>query len=113
MAVGGHDPFHYRSSLSFPDDAIITAVCPYPYSMIGFIKDDSFGCILLATSKGQVYVIDLDASSEEETLRVWNVFKTNPVSSAFHYSDRESEDGGLLFVGGEMSDTIVYWVHPF
>ena len=111
MAVGGHNPFHFRSSLSFLDGAIVTAAVAYPYTLTGFLKEDSLGSVLLAASKGQAYVIDLDACSEEETLRVWKGFRTNPVSSALCYSDREPK-GGFLIIG-EMCDTIVYWVQLF
>jgi len=96
--------------MSFSEYGIITAAAPYPYTMMPtFLNDDNLGSIILASSKGQVSIVDLDATSEEEILRIINVFKTNPPSSAFHYSQRNR--GGFLFVGGEMSDTLVYWVH--
>jgi hypothetical protein len=111
MAVGEHTPFHHRSTLAFLEGGIITAAVRYPYSMFGALKEDSLGSIMLTSSKGQLYIIDLDAStSENDELRIWNVFKTNPTSSALCYSHRQHEGGGALFVGGEMCDTIVYWV---
>ena len=38
-----------------------------------------------------------------------SVYKTNPVSQALHLS-RQPDDGDILIVGGEMSDTIIYLV---
>jgi len=37
------------------------------------------------------------------------VFNTNPVSQALHYSPQR-EEGDILIVGGEMSDTMIYQV---
>lgn len=44
------------------------------------------------------------------SLRVENIFKTNPVSQALHFS--QCNEHNVLFVGGEMSDTILYLVYP-
>ena len=39
-------------------------------------------------------------------------FKTNPVSEAL-YLNRRREEGDILLVGGEMSDTVIYHVTFF
>jgi hypothetical protein len=39
-------------------------------------------------------------------------FKTNPVSSAVYCTRLLNADGDILFVGGEMCDTIAYYVSP-
>lgn len=58
-----------------------------------------------------MYYVLLDQSPRAAySLRVENVFKTNPVSQALHFSQRK--EGNVLFVGGEMSDTILYLVYP-
>jgi len=73
----------------------------------------SRGSLLLGSSKGNVYVIDLDeaASSKHASLHTSTEFKTNPTNSALHYS-RRGINGNVLFVGGEMCDTILYLVVP-
>jgi hypothetical protein len=77
------------------------------------ISVKSKGSLLLGSSKGNVYAIDLDevTSSKHAPLHPSVVFKTNPVNSALHYS-RRSITGNILFVGGEMCDTVLYLVVP-
>jgi hypothetical protein len=74
----------------------------------------SKGVLLLGSSKGNVYVIDLDevTSQQHAELHPSAVYKTNPVSTALHYS-RRGPNGNILFVGGEMCDTVIYLVVPY
>ena len=72
--------------------------------------ESNCGALFLGNSNGNVYYIILDQSPRSaQFLQVANVFKTNPVSQALHFSQRR--EGNILFVGGEMADTILYLVH--
>ena len=88
-------------------DGLVTAYTKPPSNAL---TESNWGVLFLGNSKGNVYYIILDQSPREaQFLQVANVFKTNPVSQAFHFSQRK--EGNILFVGGEMSDTILYLVH--
>jgi hypothetical protein len=90
-------------------DGLVTAFAKLPYTGV---LDSSHRGIFLGNSKGNVYLIDLGQPSKvAQKIKVAKVFKTNPVSQALHFS-RRSKDGDILFVGGEMSDTILYLVPP-
>jgi hypothetical protein len=66
--------------------------------------------MILGSSKGNIYFIDLDQLVKNTpVVPVAAVFKTNPVSQALHIT-RRHHDSDILFVGGEMSDTILYLV---
>jgi len=111
--VGLHHPFLFRSDLSFLDgtctspsrqlttDALITS-----YTRLSG-SESQRGSIYLGTSKGNIYHLDLDASISESTVIIPYSYKTNPVSQALHLSRRETT-GNVLFVGGEMCDTVIF-----
>jgi len=64
----------------------------------------------VGTSNGNIFFIDLDALPDDPTsVPLVASFKTNPVSQALHLS-RRPEEGDILLVGGEMSDTMIYFV---
>jgi hypothetical protein len=68
------------------------------------------GAFFLGTSTGNVFFIDLDAFPNNVTsIPPIASFKTNPVSQALHLT-RRLEEGDILLVGGEMSDTMIYFV---
>jgi hypothetical protein len=70
------------------------------------------GAFFLGTSAGNVFFIDLDAFPNDMTsVPPIAGFKTNPVSQALYLS-RRLEEGDILLVGGEMSDTMIYYVPP-
>ena len=90
-------------------DGLVTAYAKMPCTGV---LDLSHRGIFLGNSKGNVYLIDIGQSSKAaQKIKVAKVFKTNPVSRALYFS-RRSKDGDILFVGGEMSDTILYLVPP-
>jgi hypothetical protein len=110
--VGLHHPFLFTADLPFlngtpppvtkvlTSDALITS-----YTRLPGPKSHR-GSIYFGTSKGNIYNLDLDASISESTLIIPDSYKTNPVSQALHLSRRET--GNVLFVGGEMCDTVIF-----
>lgn len=116
--MGSHEPFTFRREMTFLEgydhiniynnrwtNNIVreTSILPLTRNISRYIIPWKF--------QGNVYFIDLDQSQKDgQTLKVSKVFKTNPVSQALHFSRRQSNGDNILFVGGEMSDTLLYLV---
>jgi hypothetical protein len=112
MAVGSHHPFPFAQEMSFLEGspkiiALIIGELVAACTLIPVSKG-TWGMIVLGTSAGQILIVDLDASISRNQFVFVNVFKGNVCNGTMYYSPRD--DGGYLFVGGEMCDSIVYWV---
>jgi hypothetical protein len=87
-------------------DGLVTS---YAKSTPVIPREKSRGIYYIGSSKGFVYVLDLDIIAKEHvSVPVQAGFKTNPVSQALHAT--YSFNPEILIVGGEMSDTIIYTV---
>jgi hypothetical protein len=89
-------------------DGLITS---YARATPSIHSEKSRGIYYLGSSKGYVYLLDLDTIIKgNPSVPVLAGFKTNPVSQALHAT--RSLNPEILIVGGEMSDTILYTVIP-